>query len=110
MEVAKSLVSLKQLEQQVVVEVDNASGQIVTSRQRIVSTVEARRLARESLSAGEERLKAGTGTTFEVLELQEELATAEYAELLARSDYNKAVAEYHRVTGTTLRVHQVEMK
>lgn len=110
LEVARSLVALQQLEQQIVVDVDNASGQIVTSRQRIASTVEARRLARESLSAGEERLRAGTGTTFEVLELQEKLATSEYAELLARSDYNKAVAEYHRQTGTSLRVHGVAMK
>ncbi len=104
---AQSLVSLQQLEQQVVVDVDNASGAVTTARQRIESTAEASALAKESLDAGEERLRAGTGTTFEVLELQRKLAEAEAAELRARSDYNKAVSEYHRQIGTTLREHRV---
>lgn len=107
LEAAKALVGIEQLEQQIIVDVDNASGQIVTSRERITSTKEARRLARESLDAGEERLRAGTGTTFVVLELQKKLAEAEAAELRAVADYNKAVSEYQRQTGTTLRVHHV---
>lgn len=107
LEVAKQLVSLQELEQQIVVEVDNASGQILTSRERLASTREARRLARESLDAGTERLRAGAGRNFEVLELQEKLATAEAAEVRARSDYNKSVSEYYRQTGTTLRVYNV---
>ncbi len=110
LEVAKALVGIEQLEQQIIVDVDNASGQIVTSRQRIASTREARRLARESLDAGEERLRAGTGTTFVVLELQKKLAEAELAELRAGADYNKAVSEYLRQTGTTLREHHVVLE
>ncbi|TCO89340.1 outer membrane protein TolC [Chthoniobacter flavus] len=107
LECAKALVALKQLEQQVVVDVDNASGQIVTSGERITSTSEATRLARETLDAADKKLKAGTGTTFEVLDLQEKLAEAEAAELRARADYNKAVSEYQRQTGTALKVHNV---
>ncbi len=110
LECAKALVALQQLEQQLVVDVDNASGQIVTSRERIESTSEATRLARESLDAGEQKLKAGTGTTFEVLDLQEKLAEAEAAEIRARADYNKAVSEYQRQTGTALQVHNVILK
>ncbi|HEX8312585.1 MAG TPA: TolC family protein [Chthoniobacteraceae bacterium] len=106
---AQALVTLQRLEQQIVVDVDNASGQIITGRQRIASTSEARLLARESLEAGEERLRAGTGTTFEVLELQERLATSEAAEVRARADYNKAVSEYHRQTGTTLQIYGVKV-
>lgn len=110
LESARSLVALKQLEQAIVVDVDNASGQIVTSRERIASTSEATRLARESLDAGEQKLKAGTGTTFEVLDLQQKLASAQAAELRARADYNKAVSEYQRQTGTALKVHNVIFK
>ncbi len=110
LECAKALVALKNLEQKVVVDVDNASGQVITSRQRIVSTSEASRLAEESLDAGQERLRAGTGTTFEVLELQKRLIEAEAAELRARADYNKAVSEYERQTGTALRKHGVVLK
>lgn len=104
---AQSLVNLKALEQQIVVDVDNASGAVITARQRIDSTEEAYRLAIESLDAGQERLRAGTGTTFEVLELQRNLADAEFAKLRARTDYNKAVSEYHRQVGSTLGVHHV---
>jgi outer membrane protein TolC len=107
LESAKSLVALKQLEQQIVVDVDNASGQIVTSRERIASTNEATRLAQESLDAGNKKLNAGTGTTFEVLDLQQKLAAAQAAELRARADYNKAVSEYQRQIGTALKVHNV---
>lgn len=99
---AQALIELKRLEQDIIVRVDNAAGQIETNRQRIVSTAEARKLAEESLAAGDERLRAGTATTFELLELQTRLSTAEAAELRARSDYNKAVAEYDRQTGLSL--------
>ena len=109
-EIAQSLVELQRLEQDIVVRVDNASGQVTTSRQRIEATTEANRLAKESLIAGEARLIAGTGTTFEVLELQRKLAEAETAELRARSDYNKAVAQYNLEIGTTLRVHGVQVE
>ncbi|HYR57666.1 MAG TPA: TolC family protein, partial [Chthoniobacteraceae bacterium] len=107
LEAKKALVNIQEVEQQIIVDVDNASGQIVTARQRIASTREASRLARESLDAGEQRLRAGTGTTFEVLDLQNKLTSAEGAEIRAVTDYNNAVSEYRRQTGTTLREHNV---
>jgi outer membrane protein len=104
---AQALINLQKIEQQIVVDVDNASGQVTTARQRITSNEEASKLAKESLDAGEKRLAAGTGTTFEVLELQKKLAQALSAGLRAQADYNKAVSEYHRQTGTALRLHGV---
>ena len=106
---AQGLVDLQRLEQQIVVDVDNASGQIIAARQRIASTAEASKLAQESLDAGEERLRAGTGTTFEVLELQKRLVEAEYAQLRARADYNEAVNTYYKQTGVTLRQYRVSI-
>ncbi len=104
---AQSVINLQRLEQQIVVEVDNSVGTVITSRERIESTREARRLAVESLSAGEKRLELGTGTTFEVLELQKRLAQAQFAELQALADYNNAVSKFERNTGTSLRVYNV---
>ena len=106
---AQALVKLQQLEQQIIVLVDNAAGAVFTTQQLTMANREARRLARESLAAGEARLVAGTGTTFEVLQLQKQLADAETAELRAIADYNKAVAKYRLETGTTLRVHGVKV-
>lgn len=110
LEVMKALVQLQQLEQQIIVLVDNAGGGVVTARQQMDATREAVRLARESLVAGESRLIAGTGTTFEVLELQKKLAEVEISEILARATYNNAIARYHLETGMTLRIHGVTVE
>ena len=110
LEAAQALVKLQQLEQQVIVLVDNAAGAVVAAQQLTVANREARHLAKESLAAGEARLVAGTGTTFEVLQLQKQLADAETAELRAIADYNKAVAKYRLQTGTTLQVHGVKIQ
>ena len=105
--IAQALVNLKLLEQDIIVDIDNARGAVVTARERIEATVESQRLAKESLDAGEKKLGAGAGTVFEVLELQDNLATAETAALRAKTDFNKAVARYHQLTGTTLAIHRV---
>jgi outer membrane protein TolC len=107
LDAARALMDLKRLEQDIVVRVDNAAGKIATAKERIVSTSEARALAEEALDSGQERLKVGATTTFVVLQLQEDLAEAEIAELRARLDYNKAVAEFDRETGMTLQQNGV---
>ena len=99
---AQALVTLKQLEQTIIVNVANAAGDIETAHQRIGSTKEALRLAKESLSAGEKRHAAGSATTFEVLQLQKAMTEAEAALIRAEADYRKALCEYDRQTGTTL--------
>ena len=99
---AQALVTLKQLEQSIIVDVANAAGEVSTARQRIDSTQEALRLARESLSAGEKRHSAGSATTFEVLQLQKSMTEAQAALIRAEADYRKALSEYDRQTGTTL--------
>jgi len=109
LDAARALVNLQKLEQDIIVKVDNANGAVITARQRITSNGEARALAKESLDAGEERLRAGTGTTFEVLELQRKLAETEAAELKAYSDFNKAVAGYQREVGVTLGEHHIQI-
>lgn len=106
---AQALVSLQKLEQDIVVIVDNAAKSVNTARERIKSNGEARVLAKESLDAGEERLRAGTGTTFEVLELQRNLAETEAAEISAYSDFNKAVTLYYSEIGSTLREYRVQI-
>jgi outer membrane protein TolC len=110
LEVAQQIVALKELEQEIVVQVDNASGEVQAARERIRSNDAARRLAQETLDAGEERLKAGVLTTFELLELQEKLAQAESAEIGAKADYNRAVSEYYRQTGTSLLMYNVRVE
>ena len=101
-EVAKGLVELKRLEQLILIEADNAAGQIETTRKRIEATAAALDYARKTLEAAQARLASGTTTTFEVLQFQRDFATAEISQIRARADHIRAIAEYARVTGLTL--------
>ncbi len=109
LEVARQLVALKQLEQTITVEVDNAAGRIHTTRKLIDSSRAARTFAERTLEAAQSRLGAGTATTFEVLQFQRDLATAETTEVRALTEYQKALAEYARLTGTTLERNRIRL-
>jgi outer membrane protein TolC len=102
LETAQALIELKRLEQAILVEADNAAGQIETTSKRIEASRLAREFAAATLDAAQTRLSSGTTTTFEVLQFQRDLATAEVNELRARADHIIALAEYARRTGTTL--------
>jgi len=106
----QSLVDLKRLEQSILVEADNAAGQIDTTRKRVEATRVARDYAQQTLDAAQARLDAGTSTTFEVLQFQRDLANAEASEYRARADYIKAVADYARLTGSTLERNRIIME
>lgn len=95
-------VNLQRIEQEIVVRVGNAAGQIETARKRVETARYARELAQLTLDAEEKRLRAGTGTTFFVSTEQGNLSQAEVAELRAQTDYLNAVAEYDRQLGITL--------
>lgn len=107
--IAGTLVRLKELEQQIIVRLDNAAGQVSNSRARVRAATEAEALARESLAAEEQKLAAGTSTTFVVLQLQNDLATAENTRLRALTDFRKARVAYDREAGRTLERHGVEL-
>ncbi|HEY5792014.1 MAG TPA: TolC family protein [Chthoniobacterales bacterium] len=107
LEIARALVDLKRIEQGILVESDNAAGAIETSRKRIDASRSARDYAAQTLDAAQTRLISGTSTTFEVLQFQRDLANAEISEVGALTDFNKAIAEYARRTGTTLRRYQI---
>jgi len=93
---------LQDLEQNIVVLVGNAAGQIETAQKRIQANRRARELAQATLDAEEKRLRAGQGSTFFVSQEQERLAFAEVQEAAAHADYHKALAEYDRQLGVTL--------
>lgn len=93
---------VQQTEQNIVVQVGNAAGQIETSQQRIQVDRQARELAQATLDAEEKRLRVGQSSTFFVAQQQELLTIAEIREAAAQSDYHKALAEYDRQLGVTL--------
>jgi outer membrane protein len=110
LETARSLVELKRLEQSILVEADNAAGQIETTRELIAATSAAYEFAQKTLDAAQARLASGTTTTFEVLQFQRDLATAEINAIRARADHIRAIADYARVTGLTLAKNRISIE
>ncbi len=94
--------NLQSIEQQIVVAVGNSAGQIETAHKRVDAAKFARELGQQALDAEVRRLRAGTGSTFFVLQQQEILTGLEVSELRAQSDYQKALADYDRQLGVTL--------
>lgn len=101
---------LDQIEQDVVVALGNAAGQINTARKRVAVTRDSLALAEEALDAELKKLRAGTGSTFFVLAQQEILAGTEVSAYRAQIDLQRALAEYNRQLGVTLEQHGITIE
>jgi outer membrane protein len=98
----QAVLSLKSLEQDIVVEVDNAVGHVETNLKSVEAARAATRLAQESLDAEKKKLLAGTSTTFLVLQAQSQLATSRSAQIRAEADYNESIVALDLAEGTIL--------
>ena len=98
----QALLSLKSLEQDIVVAVDDAVGHVETNLKSVEATRAATRLAEESLDAEKKKLLAGTSTTFLVLQAQTQLATARVAQIRAEADYHESLVALDLAEGTIL--------
>jgi HAE1 family hydrophobic/amphiphilic exporter-1 len=99
--------SYRSQDQSIEMDVRNAAQAVDTAQRRVRASRVARESAEQQL-AGEEKLyEVGRSTTFLLLERQNSLTAARTNELQAQTDYNKALADLQRATGSTLRVNNV---
>ena len=105
----QQLLSLKELEQDIIVQVDNAVGHVETNLKSVEAARAANRLAQESLDAEKKKLLAGTSTTFLVLQAQSQLAAARSAEIRARADYSESLVALDLAEGTILQKNNVQL-
>lgn len=101
--------SLQLLEQAIALSVTTAAGQIETARERVKATRVSSDLANQALDAGQKKLLAGTGSTFEILSLQLNVSGAESSMYGAIADLRRAIANYEHETGTTLERHHLSV-
>ncbi|MFO1488287.1 MAG: TolC family protein [Verrucomicrobiota bacterium] len=87
------LLSLKRLEQNILVEVHNDVGTVEADFDKLEATRKSREFAEASLEAEQTRLQNGKSTTFTVLQKQSLVTTARANEIRAQADYNKAISE-----------------
>ena len=75
----------------------------------IDAAVASSRLAVRNLEAEQTKFDNGLSTNFQVSQIQDALATAQFAEIQARVGYRKAIATYFASTGTFLEAKHVEI-
>ncbi|HTO04076.1 MAG TPA: TolC family protein [Opitutus sp.] len=100
---------LIQLEQEIAVRIASAAGQVETTRERVAANRTAFDLARQALEGELKKLRAGTTTTFFVLNEQEQLIQSENALNNAMADERRAQAVYEREVGRTLKAHNITL-
>jgi HAE1 family hydrophobic/amphiphilic exporter-1 len=99
--------SYRSQDQAIEMDVRNSAQSVDTAQKRVVASRAARESAEQQL-AGEQKLyDVGRSTTFLLLQRQQELTAARTTELQAQTDYNKALADLQRATGSTLRANNV---
>jgi outer membrane protein TolC len=84
------------------VQVRNAGRAIETARESIVASAKSRELQERNVDAAKKKYDNGLVTAFEVLSVQNDLATARSAELQALTQYRDAVVAYHQAIGDLL--------
>ncbi|HXP58954.1 MAG TPA: TolC family protein [Dongiaceae bacterium] len=101
---------LKQLQQNILIQIENAIETAKTDLQRVGATREARIYAEAALDAEQKKLENGKSTSFQVLSLQRDLTTARSTEIRALADYNEALANVAVNEGTTLERRHVTLE
>lgn len=102
LEYRQAQMRLQQLENQIRIEVQNAQFALQQNRARVDAAVKGRELARQSLDAEQKKYTLGASTTYNVLQMQRDLATAESNLITAMAAYEQSKVELDRATGLTL--------
>ena len=103
----KMKLQLRQQEEEILVEVDNAVHAVAAGYERLQATRDARDYARQALLAEQHKLDRGKSTSFVVLQLQRNLTSARHAAVQALMDYNKQCANLALAEGATLDRYQI---
>ena len=101
-------------------ELDDLELQVITGVRRLTRLVEAsaearesarvsRRLAEKNLDAEQKRYQNGMSTSFQVLEIQEDLSQARSREVNTITGYRRALARYYQAVGTLIEKSGVEL-
>ena len=89
--------SLESLKMNVATAVRDAARQVNTNLKRVESTKKAAELAQERLDAENKRFTVGLSTTFELLQAQRDLTSANQRQLQAVIDYNQSLVNFDAI-------------
>ncbi len=103
------LLKLKQFEQNVMVDIDNAVKNAQSTYESVSATRQARIYAEAALDAEQKKYAVGKSTTFTVLQLQNTLTTARSQEIRALANYYEALSNLAQQEGTTLERNHIDV-
>jgi outer membrane protein len=106
---AQAILDYKALEQNIMVQIDNAIKLLQSQFQQVEATRQARLFAQDALAAEQKRYENGKSTSFNVLLFQRDLTRSRFEELAALAEYNKALAGLAAQEGTTLQRHNLNL-
>jgi outer membrane protein len=102
LEYRQAQMRLQQLQNQIAIEVRNDLFAVQQNRARVDAAQKQRELAEQSLDAENKKYALGASTTFNVLQAQRDLTTAESNLVLANTAYQKSRVALESATGQTL--------
>lgn len=105
----RKVMTLRQTEQNIQVEVRNALQKLETSHKKVQQTALARQLAKERYDGENKRFEAGLSENYRVLETQNTLAQSEYDELSAKIGYKTAVIDLQKAIYTLIESSDFEV-
>ena len=109
LQVRQTEVRLRQLDNSIKLEVENALVALQRARATYQAAVETRQLQEEALAAEQERFTVGASTTFFLIQYQRDLAQARSTEVATQGSYAKVRAALDRALGTTLLNNNVQL-
>ncbi len=109
LQVRQTEVRLKQLENQIRVEIEDALIALARTRSAYEAAVETRKLQEQSLQIEQEKFDVGLSTNFLVIQYQSYVAQARSTEVASLDAYAKAKVQYERAIGLTLPNHNVSI-
>lgn len=96
------LLTLKQLEQNIMIAIDNDIGTLLANYDQVQATRAAREYEEAALDAEQKKLESGKSTTYTVLQVQRDLTTARGNEIQALDNYLKSLSQLSLDEGSTL--------
>lgn len=102
-------IQLHGLEQRIATEVRTAARNLDSAWEQVESARASRRLQERSLEAEQKRFDNGMSTSFQVLQVQNELTAARSREVSAITGYRRAIVEYQRAVGALLEASSIRL-
>ncbi len=102
LEYRQAEVRLQQLQNEIGIDVRNGQYAVLQNRARVDAAMKGREYAAESLDAEQKKLAQGISTTYNVLQMMTNLATAESNLVASMTAYEQSKVQLQVVTGRTL--------